>query len=563
MLSKRKHITVLLASIVTIILATSVGQAAAAAAATSNVRASDNNEKTQYKQPNIILLLTDDQDVLLGGIDRMPSLRQYLIDRGTTFTNAYVHTPICCPSRSSILSGRYLHNGVTKNNSVSGNCNGQEWRDDAERKTFAVYAQEAGYVTSYAGKYLNAYGCQKSNVAECKRVPPGWDKWFGLVGNSRYYNATIVNSDDGGTTSRLLKHGDDYEKDYLPDALCNRTLDMIREFTREEEKKKPFLIVNAWPTPHGPFTPAPWAEHAFDGVKAPRTANWNASSNAMQQKHWMLRQLLPIDNITESLIDTTYQHRLEALLSVDDHIGQIARLLEAKGELDNTIIIYTSDHGFQLGQHRLAVDKRHLYEHDIKVPFIAFSGRSAEKRTSNEIVLNIDIAPTIYELSTGSSDIPESMDGSSFAALLNGGGGGSRNRRTSTSRIRDDFLISYHGEGYAPCGMAECPPNPHGGWMPDAWNNTYHCVRTVTSESTDGHVDSIFCLFEDNENFVEYYDLTVDPRQLSNKYNELSPEEIDMYKDRLAQLRSCHGSSCRARVRLDNTREQDVSRISA
>ena len=129
--------------------------------------------------PNIILLLTDDQDSLLGGIDRMPKLRQHLIDQGTTFTNAYVHTPICCPSRSSILSGRYLHNGVTKNNSVSGNCNGKLWQDDAERKTFAVYAQEAGYVTSYAGKYLNTYGCQDEEDTECKRVPPGWNKWHG------------------------------------------------------------------------------------------------------------------------------------------------------------------------------------------------------------------------------------------------------------------------------------------------------------------------------------------------------------------------------------------------
>ena len=531
------------------VIATFADETAAAVTPTSKLRESGTDEKIQHKQPNIILLLTDDQDVLLGGIDRMPNLKRYLIDHGTTFTNAYVHTPICCPSRSSILSGRYIHNGVTKNNSASGNCNGQEWQDDAERKTFAVYAQKAGYVTSYAGKYLNTYGCQ-SDVTECKRVPVGWDKWFGLVGNSRYYNATIVISDDGGETSRLIRYGNEYEKDYLPDALCNRTLDMIREFTREKEKepKKPFLIVNAWPTPHGPFTPAPWAEHAFDGAKAPRTANWNASSDAMQKKHWMLRQLLPIDKITENLIDITFEHRLEALLSVDDHIGQIVRLLEAKGELNNTVIMYTSDHGFQLGQHRLAVDKRHLYEHDIKVPFIVFSGWSREKATSKEIILNIDIAPTIYELASKSNGLPESMDGSSFANLLEGVVDWSREQP-----LRDDFLISYHGEGYSPCGMAECPPNPHGGWMPDAFNNTYHCVRTVASES----INSIYCRFEDTENFVEYYDLNVDPWQLNNKYNELSGEERKIFEDRLAQLRSCHGTSCRARVNFDRTSAQD------
>lgn len=496
------------------------------------------------ERPNIVLLLTDDQDVLLGGIDRMPNLRRHLIesDGGTTFTNAYVHTPICCPSRSSILSGRYLHNGVTKNNSVSGNCNGRLWQEDAERKTFAIYAKKAGYSTSYAGKYLNTYGCQDEDDPECTRVPPGWDKWFGLVGNSRYYNATIVNSDDGGRTARLVKHGNDYARDYLPDVLCNRTLDMIREFaTKEPKKKKPFLIVNSWPTPHGPFTPAPWAEHAFDGAKAPRTANWNASSQSIQQKHWLIRQLLPIDDDTEKFIDTTYQNRLEALLSVDDHIGQIVRLLGELGKLDNTIIMYTSDHGFQLGQHRLSVDKRHLYEHDIKVPFIAYSGRSlsAGSGVSSEIVLNIDIAPTIYELTTGSRDIPESMDGSSFAPLLLG-----NQDHVSRQKIywRQDFLISYHGEGYMPCGMTECPPDPHGDfmWMPDAWNNTYHCVRTIS-----GKANSIYCRFEDNEDFVEYYDLIEDPQQLYNKNKDLTVWEREALETRLAELRTCMGSKCR------------------
>lgn len=491
------------------------------------------------KPPNIILLLTDDQDVVLGGMDQMPNLRRYMIDQGVAFSNAFVHTPICCPSRSSILSGRYLHNGITKNNSISGNCNGKPWQQDAEKKTFAVYAQQAGYRTSYAGKYLNAYGCGSSDNPECSRVPPGWEKWYGLVGNSRYYDATIVVSDDNGKNSKLVKHGKEYPQDYLPDMLCNRTLAMIREFTNSNDNDKPFLIVNAWPTPHGPFTPAPWAEHMFDGAQAPRTPNWNASSESIMQKHWLIRQLLPIDNVTENLIDTTFELRLEALLSVDDHIGKIFELLDEKNELDNTIVIYTSDHGFQLGQHRLAVDKRHLYEHDIRVPFITFSGRSKQKSVSKETVLNIDIAPTIYELATASSKIPESMDGSSFASFLLDG-------KADVSKIRDDFLISYHGEGFPPCGMAQCPPDPHGGWMPDAWNNTYHCVRTIAED-----INNIYCRFEDDEKFAEYYDLAVDPWQLSNKYNDLSLKDKASMEKRLAELRICRGKNCRERPMLE------------
>ena len=481
------------------------------------------------RQPNIILLLTDDQDLLLGGTDRMPNLKRHLVNRGTNFTNAFVHTPICCPSRSSILSGRYLHNGVAINNTKSGNCNGELWRSGAEKSTFAVYAKAAGYTTFYAGKYLNAYD---------SGVPPGYDYWYGLVGNSRYYNYTIIASEDGGKTYRTDHHGDNYENDYLPDRVANWTLERIDQAIGQD---KPFVSINSWPTPHGPFTPAPWAEHVFDGARAPRTQNWNASSIYMQQKHWMMRQLAPIDNATEDFIDTTYQDRLEALLSVDNHIAQIVELLERKGEIENTVIIYTSDHGFQLGQHRLAVDKRHLYEHDIRVPFIVATGDGV-KKSSDDIVLNIDIAPTIYELTHGSSDIPTEMDGISFVpSLMVHEDRGKQNR----SPRRDDFLVSYHGAAYGPCGMAECPPDPHGGWMPDGRNNTYHCVRALVDRGA--RRDEIYCRFEDDENFIEYYDLIIDPVQLVNRYPDLGSEEKDMFEARLLQLRKCRGESCRVK----------------
>jgi arylsulfatase A-like enzyme len=145
--------------------------------------------KATTEKPNIILLLTDDQDIVTHSLDYMPTLNRLLIERGTKFNNAFVHTPLCCPSRMSILSGRYLHNihgGKGVNNSISGGCdNRDEWREDAEKASFAMYAKAEGYHTSYAGKYLSAMndgavdgdplrgtpGCDT-----CLRVPPG--KWF-------------------------------------------------------------------------------------------------------------------------------------------------------------------------------------------------------------------------------------------------------------------------------------------------------------------------------------------------------------------------------------------------
>ena len=112
-------------------------------------------------RPNILLLITDDQDVLVGGTDHMPLLNKLLVKEGTTFSNFFVHTPICCPSRSSIFSGRYLHNGGALNNSVPGNCNGEEWQAGPEKETFAVHAQSAGCQTGFAGTHCYIIFCLK------------------------------------------------------------------------------------------------------------------------------------------------------------------------------------------------------------------------------------------------------------------------------------------------------------------------------------------------------------------------------------------------------------------
>jgi N-acetylglucosamine-6-sulfatase len=467
------------------------------------------------QRPNIILLLTDDQDVLLGGIEKMPNLQKLLVEKGTTFHNAFVHTPICCPSRSSILTGKYLHNLRVTNNSVSGNCYGSDWREYSEQQTYATFSKEAGYQTSYAGKYLNQYGYTQN-------VPPGWDNFFGLVGNSCYYNYTIIESNDVNGPSKTVFHGDDYKSDYLPDLLANHTLKVLRNFTTSQQ---PFLHVLAWPTAHAPFTPAPQYEGAFESLKAPRTPNWNASCG--DTKHWLVRQMQAIDDATENRIDDIYRRRLETLLSVDENIRLIVSLLESTGTLENTVIMYTSDNGFQLGQHRIADDKRQLYEHDIRVPFIVRGPMFGSGVTSDEIVLNIDIAPTIVELATGGQRHLRNMDGLSFAPC----------------RIheRSDFLVSYHGEGASPCGWYYQCPKPdivHGG---DSWNNTYHCVRTISREE-----NSVYCEFVDDENFVEYYDMKDDQWQLTN--TQLNQCQKRHYQQRLAQLKSCSGETCRRRV---------------
>eukprot|EP00586_Coscinodiscus_wailesii_P007437 CAMPEP_0172491690 /NCGR_PEP_ID=MMETSP1066-20121228/22553_1 /TAXON_ID=671091 /ORGANISM="Coscinodiscus wailesii, Strain CCMP2513" /LENGTH=485 /DNA_ID=CAMNT_0013260855 /DNA_START=55 /DNA_END=1509 /DNA_ORIENTATION=- len=447
----------------------------------------------KHPPPNILLLITDDQDAILGGTDHMPFLKRLIADEGITFQNGFVHTPICCPSRSSILTGKYLHNGGALNNSLSGNCNGLAWQERNEKRSIGVIAQGAGYRTAYAGKYLNTYGFKtKWCDGPCNRVPPGWDRWTGLVGNSKYYNYSLISSDDGGATSERKKHGNDYADDYLPDIVANRTLEYLKDFVTSADQK-PFLVTASWPSAHMPFTEAPQFECEFPDANVTRTPNWNASHALNLEKHWIMRRLAPIDSKTLEWIEHTYRKRLRTLLSVDQHISQFVDFLEDNGVLDNTYIIYTSDNGWQYGQHRISFDKRQLYEHDIRVPFYMRGPGVKKEYAIEEAVLNIDIAPTIQDIVTSWQEqtFLDDMDGQSFLPLVVDKSSHSPN--DDGSHWRNDFLITYHGEGNPKCGMSKCPPPlPKDYHQGDAYNNTYNCLRSMDP-------NFIYCEFQDDE----------------------------------------------------------------
>ena len=497
------------------------------------VKTNDDEAVNRRKKSNIVFLLTDDQDVLLGGVEPMKELKEHIASKGTQFSRAYAHTPICCPSRSSFLTGRYLHNSLTFQNSIATGCGNDTWASGPETRTYAVHASRAGYTTFYAGKYLNTYamvgspGCTKPNEAGCfAHVPPGWDHWHALQGNSRYYNGTVSN--DGVPTI----HGDE-PQDYLPDVFFGHLKSFLTQhFEKDKKIRKPFLSVLATPSCHGPFTPADKYKGRFANASAPRTPNWNASN---EDKQWLMRQQAPLTELLAQSIDETHNARWETMLSVDDYVEQIVDILESAGELDSTYFFFSSDHGFQLGQHRLAIDKRHLYEHDIRIPLIVRGPGVAWNRTLDSIVLNIDIAPTFVDIM--GLDIPEDMDGRSFLPLLLG---------TDEDDVawRRDFMIDYHGSGNPTCGLQFCPaPTRSVFHENDALNNTYGCVRTIDPQSDR---DSIYCEFDDDEHFIEYYDHTADPWQLKNLYpSEQSRSDLTAFRNRLREFRACKGESCR------------------
>lgn len=474
------------------------------------------------KLSNIVLILTDDQDVEMGGMTPMKKTKALIGDAGVTFSNAFTATPLCCPSRSSILSGKYPHNHMVRNNSISGNCSSVMWQKEAEPLAFPVYLNKMHYQTFYGGKYLNQYGSK--DAGGVAHVPPGWDQWHALVGNSQYYNYTL------SVNGKEEKHGDNYEKDYLTDLVLNRSL----HFLEERSPNHPFFMMLCPPSPHSPWTAAPQYQKSFSDVRAPRDGSFNKPG---KEKHWLLRQPVnPMPNSSIEYLDDAFRRRWQTLLSVDDMVEQLIKKLDSVKELDNTYIIYTSDHGYHTGQFSLPIDKRQLYEFDIRIPLLVRGPGIKANQTLQSPVMNIDLPMTILDIA-GVNLSTVNMDGQSFLPQM------APSLRNGTER--PFFLVEYSGEGYTTedpsCpklgpGLAHCFPDCV---CEDAFNNTYACVRTLK----DGNLQ--YCEFADNESFVEVYNLTADPHQLENIVKKVDPSLLQIMNQRLIKLEGCIGNSCR------------------
>jgi arylsulfatase A-like enzyme len=457
------------------------------------------------QQPNIIFVLTDDLDT--HSIAYMPHLRALLAEQGTTFSDFFVTDSLCCPSRSSILRGQYVHNHQVLGNSAPLGGFMQFHALGNEDSTIASWLRAAGYRTTLLGKYLNDY----PQTAARTYVPPGWDHWVSPVDNTGYNGFLYVMNEN----TTLVPYGDQTD-DYFTDVLSFKANVFIRDALRHGQ---PFFLYVATYAPHTPATPAPRSVGLFPGLVAPRTPSFNEAD--VEDKPQFIRNLPLLDPDQIKHIDELYRRRLESLQAVDEMLASLIVTLTRIGQLDNTYIFFTSDNGFHLGQHRMQEGKQTAYEEDIRVPLIVRGPGVPAGRTVDHLAVEIDLAPTFAALAGGAA--PDFVDGRSLVPLLRG-------KLPAGEQWRQCLLLEHYAGSSEP--------------FQSQFELAQQAQLAIPTYKGLRCRDSTYVEYETGER--ELYDLRRDPHQLLNIQSQMPPALLRQQAALLGELATCAGASCRA-----------------
>ena len=460
-----------------------------------------NGPAPQPLRPNILFILSDDQrwDTTddthspIPGQDIMPGLRRELGDSGVEFTNAFMGTPLCCPSRSSILRGQYaFHTGVYTNTGLHGGA------DDFvpnESQTVGTLLQAAGYRTGFIGKYLNGYNLLWPDPLT-PYVPVGWTVW-GAFRNVAYYNYGLV---ENGVR---VNYGNT-EAEYSTDVLREKAKQFI---TDSVVAGQPFFLYLAFKTPHGPWVPAPRHVGKFAGLAPWRPASHNEPD--VSDKPTWVQNTPQLDATEVADLDAIRIAQLEMLQAVDEAIGGsttygitgIMQHLRDLGIADNTMVVYFSDNGWHWGEHRYQA-KNKPYEEAIRAPMlIRYPKLAPLPRSESQFAMNIDFCPTFVELALRGTDPQPTItfDGASLVRLLDG----------TAPSWRSDFLTEGWPTGHVWASVRDT-----------RWKYTE--LPLLPGDPASG--------FE-----KELYDLETDPLELNNLASD--PANAPRMADMAARLR--------------------------
>lgn len=483
-------------------------------------------------QKNIIFLVNDDQDLVLGSMKAMPNTVKLLGAAGANLTQFRVNTPICCPSRTTMLSGRYEHNNHVATPS-SGGCMRQNTSrvDNPSFWEHSVVKQlhDHGYITGAFGKVLNdmdSYGCDGVSG-----LPPGLDRSLVMCTHT-FFNCSWVND------STLVFTGDEPEN-YTTSIVGNASVDWLRSVLEMGDTHPPAYLWIGPHAPHLPATPAPWYEdHPIGLLKAPRTVHYNYSAT---DHHPLVAQQPILNGDDADSIDAEYSKRMRSLLSVDDIVVALHKLLVEFNEWDNTYFFFSSDHGYSLGQYRLPTHKMQVYDNNLRVPFLA-RGPGILPQQIDSLTMFADLCPTILTLA--GAPIPFTVDGRSFAHMLD------PSIPAPAKPWKDTHIAEYLSINVNHCERGDSLSACARHTVDDA-TNTYRAMRVRNSthdflyaEFTDVTVASDWSFPPSGIQFVEYYDMRNDPYQLHNLYQSMSSTTQRTLRDRLQELYTCQGNDC-------------------
>jgi N-acetylglucosamine-6-sulfatase len=422
--------------------------------------------KGSTQSPNILLILVDDLRWDALGVVGHPFFNSPNLDRigyeGVIFHTAFVVHSLCSPSRATILTGLYSHrHGIVDNNT----------RLNSSFPTIASLLQALGYETAFIGKWHMGYADANPK--------PGFNRWVSFIGQGQYIDPLLnVDGQDIQTTG------------HLTDILTDYTLDFL---TRD--RNAPFLLILSHKAAHTPLMPQDRFKGSYANANVTFPATWGEDLSS--KPSFLQYQLMGNWNL-KNAVKLYY----EVLAGVDDSVGKILAKLEEKHFLDDTLIIFTSDNGLFWGEHNLR-DKRLAYEESIRIPLlIRYPKWFAAGGNSNNLVLNLDIAPTLLE-AAGINDFGN-MQGVSLRELANGG------------VFRKSFLYEYF-------------------WDPDFPNTPG--IRAIRTQ--DFQYNFKYITYIDSDETEELYDLTNDPNEVNNLINHVE------YADLLKKLR-CELDSLRA-----------------